>query len=145
MARRVLLGARMQTCQMCGTAITGDEVLYTADARVVCRGCFDTADVAAATARSAGGVGLLTAGAIAGVIPFLFHASESSTVVVNGEVVNAMSRDYVALACGAVAALLGAIAAYGAVTSKAGGAALLMRLAIVALGAYQIARGLGAV
>lgn len=141
----MLNSPRMQNCQMCGKAIIGDEVLYTADAKVVCPGCFATADVAATASRSSGALGLLGAGAIAGVLPFFVHVSESSSVMVNGEVVSATSRDYIALACGVVAALLGAITAAGAVRSKAGGAALAMRLAVIALGAYQIAHGFGAV
>jgi hypothetical protein len=135
----------MQTCQMCGKAIMGDEVMYTTDAKVVCPGCFDTADVAVAATRSSGASGLLAGGAIAGLIPLFVHISESSTVMVNGEVVNATTRDYLALACGVVAALIGGIAAAGAVRSKAGGRALAIALAVVALGAYQIAHGFGVV
>jgi hypothetical protein len=143
-ARRVLNVAAMQTCQLCGKAITGDEVMYTPDAKVVCPGCFDTADVAATVARSSGATGLAVGGAIVGAIPFFVHVTESSTVMVNGEVVSGTTRDYIALACGVVAALLGAIVAGGAIRSKAGGKALAIGLAVVALGAYQIARGFGA-
>jgi hypothetical protein len=134
----------MQNCQTCGKAIDGGEVMYTPDAKVVCPGCFDKVDVAATAARGSG-IGLVGAGVIAGVIPFFVHVSESSSVMVNGEVVSATSRDYIALACGVVAALLGAMAAAGAVRSKGGTRALAIGLAVIALGAYQIARGFGAV
>jgi 2-keto-3-deoxy-6-phosphogluconate aldolase len=141
----MLCSRRMQNCQTCGKAIIGDEVLYTADAKVVCPGCFDTADVAATASRGAGATKLYAAGAITAMVPFMFHVSESSTVMVNGEVVSATSRDYFALACGAVAALLGAIGMVGAARSKARAVALTGWVAVIALGAYQIAHGLGAV
>lgn len=134
----------MQTCQMCGTAIAGDEVLYTADARIVCAGCFGKADVAATASRSSGAVGLYAAGAITALIPFNFHVSESSSVMVNGQVVEATSRDYIALICGVIAMMLGAIGTVRAIRSKARGAAIAGWFVIIALGAYQIARGLGA-
>jgi hypothetical protein len=135
----------MQNCQTCGKAILGDEVLYTADAKVVCPGCFDTADVAATTMRGTRPFTVYAAGAIVGMLPFMFHVTDSSTVMVNGEVVSATSRDYFALVCGAVAALLGALGVVGATRSKSGGPALAGWIAIVAIGAYQIARGLGAI
>lgn len=135
-----------ETCQLCAKTIAGADVLYTADARIACRDCYDKADVAAASlGSSSGATGLATAGAVAGVIPFLVHVSSSSTVMVNGEVVSATSRDYIALVCGVVAIILGALTAVGAVRSKQGGAALAMRIGVVALGAYQIARGLGVI
>jgi len=84
----------------------------------------------------------LIAGAIAGVVPFVISNARGSYSVVNGEVVAATYRDWIAVGGGTAAVILGlaAIATF-ARSNKAFAAA---GLAIAALGGYQIARGMGA-
>lgn len=134
-----------ETCQSCGATVAGQDVLYTADARLVCPNCYYKAALAPASGRGSGSAGLVTAGGLVGLVPFLFHVTESSTVIVNGETVSATSRDYIALACGVVALVLGAIAAAGGVRAKASTGRMALRIAVIALGALQIARGFGAI
>jgi hypothetical protein len=81
-------------------------------------------------------------GAIAAIVPFVIHASSSSSVTENGVVVASSYRDNVALAGGIVAVLCGLAAA--ALARRSGGARIGIAIAVLALGAYQIARGLGA-
>ena len=82
-------------------------------------------------------------GGLAGLVPFFIHATSSSTVTVNGEVTSATYHDNVALVGGVIALLCG-IAAL-ALARKSGGSRIGMAIAVVALGAYQIAHGLGAI
>lgn len=82
-------------------------------------------------------------GGIAGVVPFFVHSTTFSSVSENGHVVSATYRDNVALACGAVALLCGLAA--GAMARKSGGSRIGIAIALIALGAYQIAHGLGAI
>lgn len=85
----------------------------------------------------------LIAGAIAGAVPFAISMANASYSTVNGEVVSATYRDWVAIGGGAAAVICGlaAIAAFARATKLPLAAA---GLAVVALGGYQIARGFGA-
>ena len=82
-------------------------------------------------------------GAIAGIVPFFIHITSSSSVSENGQVISATYRDNVALAGGVVAVLCGLAAA--AIARKAAGSRIGIAIAVLALGAYQIAHGLGAI
>jgi hypothetical protein len=85
-------------------------------------------------------------GGIAGVVPFFIHSTTFSSVTENGNVVSSSYRDNVALAGGVVAVLCGlAAAAMARKAGKAGGNRLVIAIAVLALGAYQIAHGLGAI
>jgi hypothetical protein len=88
----------------------------------------------------------LIIGLVAGIIPLLFSSSSSSSVTVNGQVVESTYRDNFAIAGGAVAIFCGVLAAISerkpsSVRSKR----LAMAIGMVALGAYQVARGFGKV
>jgi len=85
------------------------------------------------------------AGAISGFVPFVIHSSTSSSVTVNGVVESAGYRDNVALGAGVLALACGLIALLFAVKGKAPPARLGLAIAVIALGAYQIARGIGAI
>jgi hypothetical protein len=82
-------------------------------------------------------------GGIAGVVPFFIHSTTVSTVTENGNVVSASFRDNVALGGGIIALLCGLAAA--AMARKSGGSRMGIAVAVIALGAYQIAHGLGAI
>ncbi|MEP6864643.1 MAG: hypothetical protein ABJE66_28740 [Deltaproteobacteria bacterium] len=85
-------------------------------------------------------------GGLAGVIPFFIHSTTFSSVTENGNVVSASYRDNVALAGGVVAVLCAlAAAAMARKAGKAGGNRLAIAIVVLALGAYQIAHGLGAI
>ena len=83
-------------------------------------------------------------GLVAGAVPFFIHLGTSSTVVVNGEVVESTSTDYVALGGGGVAIIAG-IAAI--LTAKNAGAnkpkAMMVGAGVIALGVFQLLRGAG--
>jgi len=83
--------------------------------------------------------------AIAGAVPFGFSLSSSSSETINGQVVEASYFDPVAVAGGAVAVLA---ALWSFVLLRKTMAAqksirLVAGLALVGLGAFQLARGLG--
>jgi hypothetical protein len=83
-------------------------------------------------------------GLIAGLLPFLISTSSSSSTTVNGQITSFAYRDNFALAGGAVALLCGIIAAISErKPSDVRTKRLLVAFAIVALGGFQIARGLG--
>ena len=83
------------------------------------------------------------AGGIAGLVPFVISAASTSSVTENGHVVSFSYRDNVAIGAGVVAVLCGIVAAALAAKHKSGGARLAIGIAVLALGAYQIARGFG--
>jgi len=130
------------SCSSCGKAVSGGDVLYTEDARVVCPTCFAKADVVATQQRASGGTGSLVAGAIAGVVPFMIHVTSSSVVTHNGEIVESSYRDWVAIGGGAIALVCGAIAVVAA-RAAGGGSRLALGALVVLLGAYQVVRGFG--
>jgi hypothetical protein len=82
-------------------------------------------------------------GGIAGVVPFFIHSTTFSTVTENGNVVSSSFRDNVALGGGIVAVLCGLAAA--AMARKSGSSRVGIGVAVLVLGAYQIAHGLGAI
>jgi TPR repeat protein len=91
------------------------------------------------------GKSLLILGGIAGAVPFVITMSSSSTSTVNGRVVASHFRDWLAVGGGAVAALCGVLALVAVVRSRDRNRAMLIAAAVgvLALGGYQIARGLG--
>src|SRR5258705_10659198 len=93
----------------------------------------------------AGDKPLMILGAIAGAVPFIISSTSTSSTTVNGVVTSFTYRDNVALAGGAVAAVCGLIAVALAVKNKGGAARIGAALAVLALGGYQVARGLGVV
>ena len=87
---------------------------------------------------------LLTVGVVAGVTPFVIHVSSSSTSYVNGALIAATYRDWVAVGGGAVAALCGIAQAILVARSELGrGKNVGLGLLLVALGGYQLASGFG--
>ena len=76
----------------------------------------------------------------------MWEASSSSSITIDGEVVKASSRDYIALTCGVLAGALGVIALLGALkeTDQRG-----LRVGVVAivlvLALFQLLRGVGVV
>ena len=46
----------MQACSSCGKQITGSDVLYTEDARIVCASCQGAADIVSTDKRAAGNI-----------------------------------------------------------------------------------------
>jgi hypothetical protein len=83
------------------------------------------------------------AGGIAGLVPFVINAASTSSVTENGQIVSFSYRDNVAIAAGVVAVLCGIVAAAMAAKNKSGGTRLAIGIAVLALGAFQIARGFG--
>ena len=81
------------------------------------------------------------AGGIAGIVPFVISAASTSSVTENGKVVSFSYRDNVAIALGAIAVVLGIIAATTAAKHKTG--RLVLGIAVIALGTFQIVRGFG--
>ena len=109
--------------------------------------CFDCAAGAGAMPESKfplSGVGI--AAVVAAMLPFFGHYTTSSSLSENGEVVASTYRDYVALAGGALAILFGGVAVLGALKAAE---QRNLRLGIVggaiALGVFQLLRGVGAV
>lgn len=87
---------------------------------------------------------LLTVGVVAGVAPFVIHVSSSSTSYVNGQLVAATYRDWVAVGGGAVAAICGIAQAILAARSDGSRSKNVgLGLLLVALGGYQLASGFG--
>jgi hypothetical protein len=121
----------MEQCSACGKTVTGGDVMYTAAAALVCPACFDKADLAVTHDRAFASTGLVAAGIVTGVIPFVL-----SIRVTEGGV----SRDWVAVICGLIAIGFGVFAAIG---GKGKGRAIGPAAAVIALGAFQLARGFG--
>jgi uncharacterized protein len=129
-------------CTGCGKAISGADVLYTADARVVCPACSGKADLAATQARLSARLGLVAVAGIVAAIPFAVTMSSWSWSVVDGKV-SFTYRDWLAIGCGAGAAVLGAIAVVLAIRGKVAIGQIGAASLVMALGGFQIARGLG--
>ena len=122
-------------CSSCRALIDGGDVLYTATGAVVCASCFAKADLAVSVERAKlGPTGLAGAGAVAGAIPFFV----SFTISHDG-----VSRDWIAVSCGAIALVCGLIPAIGALRTGSARSTVLICAAVAALGALQIARGFG--
>jgi hypothetical protein len=83
------------------------------------------------------------AGGIAGLIPFVISSVSTSSVTENGVTIASTYRDNVAIGAGAVALVLGIVAAALAAKNKTGSTRLAIGIAVIALGAFQIARGFG--
>ena len=87
--------------------------------------------------------GMMTAGFVVGLVPFVIHFGTTSTTTVNG-VTESTSIDYVAIPCGGLAIVCGMASLVGAIgnsdrkTKRIGLAALLGLL-----GAFQLLRGFG--
>lgn len=67
----------------------------------------------------------------------------TSSVTENGQTIASSYRDNVAIGAGAVAVLLGIIAAAMAAKNKSGSTRLAIGVAVIALGVFQLARGFG--
>src|SRR5689334_23072731 len=117
-------------CSVCGKAVVGSDVLYTADARVVCPTCSPTATL---PPPKAPGMSVVVPGAIAGAIPFFISTASSSWSSVNGNVTSFMYRDWIAVGAGAFAIACGAVAIVIAGRAKASKVMGLAAL-VVALG-----------
>jgi TPR repeat protein len=89
------------------------------------------------------GVGVLVTSAISGALPFVISYSQSSYHAVNGAVVDAHYRDWIAVGCGGAAQVLGLIAIAVALRGRARPAMIGLCAAVLALGGYQLARGFG--
>lgn len=131
------------TCSVCGVAVSGAEVLYTPDGAIVCPRDFANVDVAA-SGRAPPWRIFAIAGGVVGAIPFAVTVSSSSSVMVNGEVTDFVYRDWIAVACGVVAATLGVVTLWSARGEQLRRAvAIAAGLGVLALGGLQIARGFG--
>ncbi|TMQ03153.1 MAG: hypothetical protein E6J91_48060, partial [Deltaproteobacteria bacterium] len=86
---------------------------------------------------------MLIAGAISGALPLLISYSSSSFHTVNGVVVEAHYRDWIAVGGGGMAAALALIAMVVALRATAWAIAGISA-AVLLLGGYQMARGFGA-
>lgn len=133
-----------ETCSGCGAAVNTTDITYTPDARVMCPSCAAKMDVVAAQDRARPPwMGFAIAGAVVGAIPWFVSVSSSSSSSVNGHVTSFVYRDWIAVGCGVVAALLGVMAAWMGRRSLIRMQAIVAGIAIVALGGYQVARGFG--
>ena len=83
------------------------------------------------------------AGGIAGLIPFVISSASTSSVTENGKVVSFSYHDNIAIIAGVVAVLCGIVAAATATKNKSGSTRLAIGIAVLVLGAFQIARGFG--
>ena len=113
--------------------------MYTADGRSVCTKCFGNMDAANAAALASPSRKFAVAGWVVGAIPFFAHAG-TVTVDASGTV----ARDYIAIACGIAAAVLGGLSLHAAPkeqpqrkTAMTGG------FIALGLGLVQLARGFG--
>lgn len=132
----------MPNCTDCGRLYPDLELKKLA-AGVLCLECATNAGAApAASTLPLSGVGI--AAAVAAALPFFGHYTTSSSVTENGEVVASTYRDYVALAGGGLAVLLGAVAVLGALkATDRRNLRLGLVGGIVALGLLQVLRGSG--
>ena len=123
-------------CAACG-AETSAGSLVMSSCGEICPNCQLAED-----SESAQGIPPLAIAALAaGVIPFGVSLSSSSTTTVNGQVTSSSYFDPVAVACGVLALVLGAVAIKSSSNTKARAAAAVALL----LGAVQLLRGFGVV
>jgi TPR repeat protein len=92
----------------------------------------------------AGGSTVVIAGAISGALPLMISYSSSSHHTVNGAIVDAYYRDWIAIGGGGIAAVLGLAAIAMALRTRPRPLMIASAAAVLALGGYQIARGFGA-
>lgn len=132
-----------ETCSVCGTAVSGSDVLYAPDGSIVCPTHFAALEPVVDSGGSSWRMAAI-AGAIVGAIPFLVHASTSSVTMFNGEVTSFVYRDWIAVIGGFIAATLGLLALVAARRAKRQRAlAFAAGAAVLVLGVGQIARGFG--
>jgi hypothetical protein len=86
-------------------------------------------------------------GLLAGIIPFFFSCSSSSSRTVNGRVVESSYFDLVAVVGGAIAALmaLGILTQLSTTASEDRGKRIVLLVVMLALGGFQVLRGFGMV
>jgi len=132
-----------EQCSGCGVPVAGASVLYTPDGRIVCPGCFSKIAPVTDSGRAPWRT-FAIAGGVIGAIPFAVNFSSSSYTTVNGEVTNFVYRDWIAVAAGVVAIMLGAIAVAAARKEQLQRSlAFAAGIGVVLLGGAQIARGFG--
>ena len=133
----------MPNCTNCGR-LYPDAELRTVGQAVMCFDCASSAGAIPASRFPLSGMGI--AAVAAALIPFFAHYTTSSSLSENGELVSSTYRDYVALAGGALAIVLGGVAVLGALKATE---QRNLRLGLVggaiALGVLQVLRGLGVV
>jgi TPR repeat protein len=123
--------------------VAGANILYTPDGRIVCPACFAKAPPPADFGRAPWRT-FAIAGGVVGAIPFAVNMSTSSSTMVNGEVTSFVYRDWIAVAAGVVAIMLGAIAVGAARKEQLQRAlAFAAGIGVMLLGGVQIARGFG--
>jgi hypothetical protein len=125
-------------CDSCRTGIWGADVLYTADAQLVCPACFAKASLAAEAVEASALAAAPWIGALAAMLPWLLHTTVSVTV--RGDVVR--YRDWMAISGGGVAVACG-IAAILHARARVSGRLLALGMAIALIGVYHLARGVG--
>lgn len=139
----------MDSCTVCGKQLDKSQLLFTASG-LVCEPCnFEQESVAPEKALTPIGIG----GLVVGLIPFVisFRQSSSTSVTVTTEGVeqtvseSGSSFDYVALPAGALAIVLGVGALILALrsSSKVKATRLAIAAGVLAIGAFQVVRGLG--
>ncbi|HEY4239486.1 MAG TPA: hypothetical protein VGM88_06705 [Kofleriaceae bacterium] len=132
-------------CAGCGKTIAAAETLYSTTGKPICQACFDKQDLAAT--RAAGKWTLPGIAAAFGIAPFLFSASSYSVEMENNKVTHFSYHDPIAIMGGIACAVLAIVLFLRATKSspELGGKAsrYLIPLALLALGAVQIARGFG--
>lgn len=131
-----------RACAVCGQEVPAASLVMS-ERGEVCATCSDAEEQ---SARGAALNPLVIGGLVAAAVPFFASFTTSRSVSVNGEVVQAVSRDYVAIGAGGVAVVLAVVLLKSIIggslkgTLNAAGAAL-----VAAGGAYHLLRGLGVI
>jgi hypothetical protein len=113
--------------------------MYAPDGRIVCPKDFANIDVAEAMRRAAPWRKSAVSGGVVGAVPFIIHVSSSTS-----SPAGFVYRDWIAILCGLAAVALGGVAlwqARGETVRRS--AAFAAGIAVLALGAYQVASGFG--
>ncbi len=86
-------------------------------------------------------------GLLAGIVPFFFSCSSSSSRTVNGRVVESSHFDLVAVVGGAIAVLMavGVLTQFGTTAPKDRAKRIGLLVVMLALGVFQVLRGFGMV